>query len=221
MFSKVIIAEDQDDINKGVYTTLCELGISEIEQTQYCDDAFIKVKKAAMDGQPYDLLITDLFFREDHRYQKYTSGDSLANALKEEYPDMKTIVYSVEDRFQKVRSLMMSGNINAYVCKGRKGTEELKEAICKVCEGESYLSPQVRAAMSPKADTEINDYDITIIKQLAVGLSQPEISIYMEEQGISPYSLSSVEKRINKLKDIFRAKNPAHLVAIAKDMGLI
>ncbi len=221
MFSKVIIAEDQDDINQGVYIALCDLGISEIEQTQYCDDTFVKVKRAAMDGRPYELLITDLFFKEDHRYQKYTSGDSLANALKREYPDMKTIVYSVEDRFQKVRSIMIPGDIDAYVCKGRKGLDELKEAICKVYEGESYLSPQVRAAMSPKADTEINDYDITIIKQLALGLSQPEISRYMEQEGISPYSLSSVEKRINKLKDIFRAKNPAHLVAIAKDMGLV
>ncbi|WP_072318257.1 DNA-binding response regulator [Sinomicrobium oceani] len=221
MFKKVMIAEDQDGINQSVYNALSELGISEIAQTQYCDDAFIRIKKAAMDGKPYELLITDLFFEEDHRDQKYASGDVLAMALKKEFPDLKTIVYTVEARFQKVRSIMISGEIDAYACKGRKGLDELRLAIRKVYEGKSYISPDVRAAMGDRSDIEINDYDITIIRQLAGGKSQPEICRYLEQEGITPYSLSSVEKRINKLKDIFRANTPAHLVALAKDMGLV
>ena len=54
MFSKVIVAEDQDDINKGVVASLKELGVPEIQHVQYCDDAYLKIKKAAIDNQ--DLL---------------------------------------------------------------------------------------------------------------------------------------------------------------------
>ena len=34
-------------------------------------------------------------------------------------------------------------------------------------------------------------------------------------------TVNSVEKRLNKLKDLFKANNAIHLVAIAKDLGLI
>lgn len=210
-----------DDINKGVYATLCELGVPEIEQVQYCDDAFLRIKKAAMDGVPYDLMITDLFFKGDHRKQKYPSGEALTEVLRKEFPNLKIIVYSVEDRFQKVRNMMVTHKANAYVCKGRNGLRELTEAFRMVHKGGEYLSPQVNQALRSKDDIEINDYDIELIKQLALGLSQVDISNYLEQNNISPYSLSSVEKRILKLKDIFRANTPAHLVAIAKDMGLI
>lgn len=210
-----------DDINKGVYTTLCELGVPEIEQVQYCDDAFLRIKKAVMDGVPYDLMITDLFFRADHRKQKYPSGEALTEALRKEFPDLKIVVYSIEDRLQKVRDMMVNHKVNAYVCKGRNGLRELTEAVRTVHEGNEYLSPQVNQALHSKTDLEINDYDIELIKQLGLGLSQVDISHYLEQNNIFPSSLSSVEKRVNKLKDIFRANTPAHLVAIAKDMGLI
>ena len=59
MFRKVLVAEDMDDINRGVYDTLHELGISEIQQVQYCDDAILKLKKAIHDDLPFQLLITD------------------------------------------------------------------------------------------------------------------------------------------------------------------
>ena len=74
MFQKVIIAEDMDDIHKGVYDTLDGLGIREIHQEQYCDNAYLKIKKAALEHEPYDLLITDLSFKADYRVQKYVSG---------------------------------------------------------------------------------------------------------------------------------------------------
>jgi len=42
-----------------------------------------------------------------------------------------------------------------------------------------------------------------------------------KEAGITPNSKSTIEKRLNKLKIYFKANNPAHLVAIAKDLGLV
>jgi len=120
MFNKVLVAEDMDDINKGVVATLEELGVSEIQQVQYCDDAILKIKKAELDGKPFELLITDLSFNLDHRAQKIPSGDVLAELIKKNHPDMKIIMYSVEDRPQKVRHMIQKLGINAYVSRGAK-----------------------------------------------------------------------------------------------------
>ncbi len=221
MFTKVLVSEDMDDITKGVYTSLCDLGISQIDQVQYCDDAYLKIKKATLDDAPYQLLITDLSFKQDHREQRLPSGEHLVKALRQEYPNLKIIVYSVEDRLQKVRVLMNQYDINAYVCKSRRGLLELSEAITTVFKEQKYLSPKVANALSPKTDLEMSDYELKLIEQLSKGLSQEEISEYFKANETSPNSLSSIEKRLNKLRIQFKANNAIHLISIVKDLGLI
>ena len=56
---------------------------------------------------------------------------------------------------------------------------------------------------------------------MSKGLVQEAISKSLKEKGISPSSISAIEKRLKFLKEHFNANNPAHLVAIAKDFGLI
>lgn len=221
MFKKVLIADDLGSINQGVQTVVNTLEITNVQQVQYCDDAYLKIKKAIHDNAPYDLLITDLSFKADHREQTYSSGEALIETLTLEHPELNIIVYSVDDRLPKVRSLIATSYADAYVCKGRRGLIELSEAIKSVYNKKHYLSPQVAQALNSKFNLEIDDYDIELVKQLSLGFSQGEISKQFEKNNISPSSLSSVEKRLNKLKDQFKANNAIHLVAIVKDMGLI
>ncbi|MGM5470321.1 response regulator [Flavobacteriaceae bacterium LMO-SS05] len=221
MFSKVLISEDMDDINKGVYNVLIELGVEQADYVQYCDDAYIKFKKALLDHEPYDLLITDLSFKSDHRKQQLSNGVDLIKKLKEECPNIKVMVYTIEDRIHRVRRLIEDYHINAYVCKGRKGLVELSKAIHVIQNGALYLSPEVRHALSPRNELEIDDFDIYLLKQLSLGLSQEDISTLFSQEQISPSSLSSIEKRLNRLRIQFKAKNATHLVAIIKDLGII
>ena len=221
MFKKILISDDLGSINQGVLSVIDNLGTKDVQQVQYCDDAYLKIKRAVLDNSPYDLLITDLSFVADHREQKYPSGEALTIALKQEHPELKIIVYSVEDRLQKVRLLMNTHRTDAYVCKGRRGLLELEKAIQAVYNNETYLSPQIEQALSSKTDLEINDYDIELVKLLSNGLSQDDISLHLKNNNISPSSLSSVEKRLNKLRIQFKANNAIHLVAIVKDLGLI
>lgn len=221
MFKKVLVADDLLSINQGVVSVLDTLKITDVQEVQYCDDAYLKVKKAAQDNEPIELLITDLSYKKDHRNETYTSGEELVKVLKKEHPELKIIVYSVEDRLQRVRTLMNKHNCNAYVCKGRRGLIELNTAINTVYNNDTYLSPQVAAATSPKTNIEIDDFDIILLKQLSLGLSQEGISQHLQKKNLSPYSLSSIEKKINKLKTQFGANNTIHLVSIAKDLGLI
>ncbi|AXG68367.1 hypothetical protein KORDIASMS9_00582 [Kordia sp. SMS9] len=210
-----------DDINTGVLTVLSKLEIGKIDHAQYCDDADLKAKKARKDEKPYELLITDLSFVKDHRKQKLSSGEDLIAKLKTDQPNLKVIVYSVEDKLQRVRRLVSEYGIDAYVCKGRKSLQELTNAIKKVFDGEQYLSQKIGGALSPKNDMEIDDYDIGLLKLLSKGLSQDEIAKDLKSRSISPNSLSSIEKRLSKLKIYFKANNAIHLIANAKDLGLI
>ena len=60
MFKKVLIAEDVDIINSGIKATLEAMSIAEIIHVSYCDEALLKLRKAAVDYNPFHLLISDL-----------------------------------------------------------------------------------------------------------------------------------------------------------------
>ncbi len=221
MFKKVLISDDYSSINQGVLAVLDQLGIAKVKQVQYCDDAYLEIKSAILNKEPYDLFITDLNFKTDHRQQKYTSGEELAAQLRNEYPDFKMIVYSVEDRLQKVRYLINSLRVNAFVCKGRDGLKDLSIAIQAVDQDQMFLSGAVEQALNPKNNLEINDYDIELLSLLASGQSKEAISKQFKDHGITPSSLSSIEKKQAKLLLQFRANNATHLISIVKDLGLI
>ena len=68
---------------------------------------------------------------------------------------------------------------------------------------------------------EIDDFDIKLLNYLAEGYSQEEISKLFKSKNISPSSLSSIEKRVSRLKIHLGAKNTYQLIALSKDIGLI
>lgn len=221
MFQKVIINDDHDAILNSITEILSKLKVGTVVKSQYCDETFLKIKRAELEDSKFELLITDLSFKRDHRNIDLDSGEALIEKLRHQSLDMPIIVYSMKDQLQKVRQLVKTHNINAYVCKDRKGSRELEEAIKSVYEGQRYLSPQVSRALSPRVDLEIEDYDIKLLKLLSNGLSQDEISTNFKSKNMSPNSLSTIEKRLNKLRIQFKANNAIHLVATAKDLGLI
>ncbi|HLW33275.1 MAG TPA: hypothetical protein VKX40_13515 [Aequorivita sp.] len=221
MFRKVLVSEDMGSISQGIMSILEKLRIENFEQVQYCDDAYLKIQRANKDEQPFDLLITDLSFKTDHRTQRFPSGEKLIEALKKQYPSLKIIAFSVEDRPPKVREIMLDFKADGFVCKGRNGVKELEIAIKSVFEGESFLSPQIANVLKKPTPIEIDDYDVAMMKLLADGYSQDEISNYFKEKNISPSSLSAIEKRIVRLRNYFNANNSIHLISMAKDLGLI
>ncbi len=222
MFHKVLVAEDLDSISITVGQALEELSVSEIHHAKYCDDALLKVKKALKDNHPYDLLVSDLSFKTDHRKTQLNSGDELIAAVKKLQPTIKTIVFSIEDKSFRIKSLFNNVGINAFVSKGRNSIPELKKAIQGVFDNNSkILSPELSHALRDKSLIEIESYDILLLKSLSNGLTLDEIALDFKKTKIVPNGSSSIEKRINKLKIFFKANNNVHLIAIAKDLGLV
>ena len=177
MFKKVLIAEDMDFINFGVKSELEKLGVEVIENVQYCDEALLKLKSAQLNNAPFDLLISDLSFEQDHHQQKITSGDQLIKNVRNDFPDLKIAVFSVEDKAYTIQTLFNECHINAYVWKSREGLRELKKAVQLIEDSDStYISPELSAVLSNSNSIEITEYDIFLIDCLSKGLLQGEIS---------------------------------------------
>ena len=222
MFKKVIIAEDFEDINLGIEQTLKDLDIVNFQHAKYCDDAFLKIRKAILDNEPYDLLISDLSFKKDHREVKIACGDDLVEKVRELQPNIKIIAYSVEDKSFRIKSLFDNADIDGFVLKGRNSIEDLKKAIHIISTSDQkFISPEVAFALQEKNNFEIDDLDIQILKHLASGTPQDDIIQIFKDLGVKPNSKSAMEKRLSKLKDFFKANNTVHLVSITKDMGII
>ena len=222
MFKKVLVAEDLDSISIAVIQVLEELKIPTIHHVKYCDDGLLKIKKALNDNEPYDLLITDLSFKSDHRKATLTCGDELIEATNEVQANLKKIVFSIEDKSYRIKTLFNDLNINAYVSKGRNSINELRNAIERTFRNEEkILSSDLSFSFNDKALIEIESYDISILKLLAQGYILESISNEFKTSSITPSGTSSIEKRINKLKIYFKANNNVHLIAIAKDFGLV
>ncbi len=222
MFNKILITEDLGSINHGIANILYErTGIENIQQAQYCDEGYLKFRRAHNDQEPFDLMITDLSFKESHRERELVSGVQLIEAVRALQPNIKVIIYSMEDRPGKIKSFFAEQDINGYVCKGRTGLNELVQSVTEVYKGNTYVSPQIENAMSKTNVFELKDYDIMLLKHLSDGFTQEQIGSYFKQHQISPHSISSIEKRLNKLKYNFKAKNAIHLVSMTKDLGLL
>ncbi|MDX6189831.1 DUF5932 domain-containing protein [Flavobacterium sp. FlaQc-52] len=222
MFKKVLVAEDLDSISITVIQVLEDLNIPIIDHVKYCDDALLKIKKGIAEKDPYDLIISDLSFKSDHRKVKLSSGEELIAAINKVQPSIKKIIFSIEDKSYRIQSLFNDLAINAYISKGRNSIDELKKAIERTFRNEEKIvSSNLSSTFSDKAVIEIESYDISILKLLAKGYTLENISSEFKNVSITPNGTSSIEKRINKLKTFFKANNNVHLIAIAKDLGLI
>ena len=221
MFKKVLIAEDIDSISFGIIKALEGFhGINTIH-AKYCDEAILKLKAAEESGEPFDLLITDLSFKQDHVKVVLADGEDLINNVKELFPNLPVIVYSIEDKPFRIKNLFDFYQINGFVLKGRYSSLELREAVAKIQKVEKYISKDIAHYLMSKETEDITDYDIKILECLAKGFAQNEISEFFLNENIAPASVSAIEKRINKLKIQLKAKNTIQLIALAKDLGMV
>ncbi len=221
MFNNVLIAEDHQTVKISVEQTLKELSITAYQYTYYCDDALLQLSKAIKAHDPYDLLITDLSFDDDGRPQKLSDGASLIKAARELQPELKVLVLSAEPSPAVVNRLFDHLTINAYVRKGRHDTIELKQAIESIHKGRKYISPDLLQQVRTKNAHDFTTYDVAIISLLAKGTLQKDIPLYLLQQNIKPSGLSSVEKRLNLIREVLDISNNEQLVAFCKDNRII
>jgi len=221
MFKRVLIAEDHESTSISVRKTLEELNITQTEYSYYCDDALMHIKKNVNAEITFDLLITDLSFEEDHRKQELAGGVELISAIKQIQPNIKVLVFSAENKPALIDELFKKHGINGYVRKARHDAKDLKLAIDALSKGKTYISPDLKQSVKEKNTFEFTPYDIAIITQLSQGTLQKNIPVYLQENNLKPFGLSSVEKRLNMMKELLEFTKNEQLVAYCKDFGII
>lgn len=221
MFKKILIAEDFQDTNNGIVAALHNrLQIDVIQEELYCDKAYSRFKVAYEKGEPYDLLITDLTFNENHVARRLTSGKELIDTVRSIDKDIKVIVNSMIDNPVEINPLFLEQEINGYVCKGRNSLNDLINAIKEVYQNRTFVSAQLNLNTASSV-FEMDKYDLMILKDLADGYTKKEISEKLKKQNISPNSESTIDKKVSKLFDEFGAKNTHHLIAKLIKQGKI
>ena len=222
MFNKALVVEDFDSVSTTMINAVKEISIREIQLAKYCDEAYLKIRKALLNEKPFDLLICDLSFKNDFHKNKLSTGEELIAAVRKVQPNIKIVVFSIEDKSFKIKALFNDHGINAYISKGRNSIPELQKAIIGIYNVKTtILSTELSNILSDKSLLEIEAYDIELLKLIAKGLMMAQITSEFKNKGITPHGSSTLEKRVNSLKIYFKARNNAHLVAIAKDLGLV
>jgi two-component system capsular synthesis response regulator RcsB len=221
MFKKVLIAEDHEVANISVQRTLNDLGVQEAKYVYYCDDALAWISKALQDQAPYDVLITDLSFEEDNNKQRITSGIDLIQAVKVIQPTIKILVFSGENRPVIINKLFNNYGIDAYVRKARRDAQYLNEALKALRNDKTYASQDIKQILKEKNTFELSTVDILIVKYLADGVKQMDIPHYLKQMNVKPSGLSSIEKRLNNMREVLAFTKNEQLVAYCKDKGFI
>ena len=219
---KILVAEDVESISAGIERNLNQISNASVTHARYCDDAWLKMKKAEFDGQPFDLLITDLSFRPDHREVTLNNGEDLIQALRNDGIKCKIIVFSIEDKPLKVQTLFNKFGINAYILKGRSDSREFMNAFKSIQLGENYISEEIKEKIHSKRNmAKVEEIDLLIVRQLCEGKTQEEISREFQNTNIRPNSTSTIEKRLKNLREDFSARTNIELILIFKELGLI
>ncbi|WP_293955641.1 MULTISPECIES: response regulator [unclassified Sphingobacterium] len=221
MFKKVLIAEDHEIANISVQKTLHDLGIHNTKYVYYCDHALTWIKNAIRDDEPYDLLITDIEFEDDDSPQEIKDGLSLIKAVKIVQPDIKVIVLTAKDRSSLINDMFKNNEIDGLVRKARRDGQHLREALQAVDQNRTYQSPDSKKFIQEQNSHEFTQFDLHIIKLLYEGVSQKEMPEYLQQRDIRPSSLSSIEKRLNLMKDVLGYTKNEQLVAYCKELGFI
>ena len=221
MIDKVIIAEDQEITNLSVLKAMEDLRIREVDHVYYCDDALTKIQHAKQNGSPYDLLITDLYFEDDGTYQKIAGGFDLIRSVRAVQPAIQILIFSAENRPATIDMLFKTYEIDGFVRKARNDAKELKAAFDTLSSGQPYYPRTLSQFVKQSNTYEFTDFDINIIQLLSRGYQQNEIPPYLKQHDIKPNSLSTIEKRLNQIREELGFSKNEQLVLFCKDAGIL
>lgn len=220
-FENILVAEDHEVANLSLRITLEDLGLARPQHAYYCDIALAMLRKALRDQQPYDLLVTDLYFEADGSAKQKPDGMELITAAKQLQPGLKVLVFSAESRPMIIRRLYDELNIDGYVRKARGDAQELKSALEMLAKNRRFYSREFRSLMAQENQHDFTEYDKTVIRLLGEGYAQKDIPAWLENNDLRPSGLSSIEKRLNLIKSAMGFTKNEQLVLFCKEIGLI
>ncbi|MEI9956843.1 MAG: response regulator [Ferruginibacter sp.] len=166
-------------------------------------------------------MITDLYFEADGTFQKIAGGFDLIHSVREVQPDIMILIFSAENRPATIDMLFKNYEVDAYVRKARHDAKELKLALDALSKGQQYYPRALAQLVKQSNAYEFTEFDINIIRLLSQGYQQNEIPDYLRLHNIKPSSLSTIEKRLNQIREELGFTKNEQLVLFCKDAGIL
>ena len=184
---KVLICDDQEIVCEGLRRILeSDDEISVLGSAHNGIEALEQIEKA----KP-DLVLMDLKMPE-------MNGVIATRKIREKYPDIRILILTTFDDDEWLFDAIRSG-ASGYLLKDRP-RGELISAIKGTVSGGSYVDPAVAGKLlnnvaqsipqrAPNIDTSLSDRELEVLRLLAMGLSNADISrrLYLSEGTIRNY----------------------------------
>ena len=171
---KVLICDDQEIVCEGLRRILeSDDEISVLGAAHNGIEALEQIEKA----KP-DLVLMDLKMPE-------MNGVIATRKIREKYPDIRILILTTFDDDEWLFDAIRSG-ASGYLLKDRP-RRELISAIKGTVSGGSYVDPAVAGKLlnnvaqsipqrAPNIDTSLSDRELEVLRLLAMGLSNADIS---------------------------------------------
>lgn len=165
------ILDDHELIRVGIASTLQPTPHTITISVATADKLF----KALKAGTPCDILLLDILMPD-------TNGVDVAQRLRQEYPDIKIIVLSIDNREYTLMQLLQIG-MDGFVSKSSP-LSEVPQAIESVANGVPYYGRDIAILIRDITDAKLNNKNIAalskreleIIKACCDGLMGKEIA---------------------------------------------
>lgn len=165
------ILDDHELIRVGIASTLHSTPHAITISVATADKLF----EALQAGTPCDILLLDILMPD-------TNGVDVAQRLRQEYPDIKIIVLSIDNREYTLMQLLQIG-MDGFVSKSSP-LSEVPQAIESVANGVPYYGRDIAILIRDITDAKLNNKNIAalskreleIIKACCDGLMGKEIA---------------------------------------------
>lgn len=219
----VLIVDDHPIIMDSYKTALKQIECDcpefrfKIKTANDCDSADAIIE-SAVNGTPLDLVFLDIRLPAS-KNGMLTSGEDLGIKIRELFSKVKILVFTSYSNNYLLGNILRHLDPDGLLIKGDTGFAELKNAIITVLNDPPCYSKGIARLFRRQAtnDFVLDKIDRTLLYQLSIGTRTKDLT------SIVPLSISAIEGRKRKLKQLFDAdeKEDSRLIIKARERGFI
>lgn len=181
-------------------------------------DAANDIIENAVNGTPLDFVLLDIRLPAS-KNGMLTSGEDLGIKIRELFSKVKILVFTSHSSNYLLGNILKNLDPDGLLIKGDTNFAELKDAIVTVLNDPPCYSKKIARLFRTHAtnDFVLDKIDRVLLYQLSIGTRTKDLI------DIVPLSISAIEGRKRKLKELFDAneKEDSQLLIKARERGFI
>jgi len=169
-------------------------------------------------SKPYDLIISDLHFPSE-KTEGLTTGFEFVSKLKESFPSARLIILSSINNGSIIRETIKNIDPESLIVKTGLTPDILYASFLAVANEQTFYCGTVNNILKKQVQNEflLDDINLKILLGISKGIRTKDLSDHIN------LSLSAIEKRKNRIKNIFDIESGGdeRLIQEARNRGFI